>query len=110
MHDYVEITLPWAKGTPPKHPVSNLMRARFTLFRLLLCLPCLAAGVRLAGAKSPNILFILTDDQRWDAMSIAGNKHLKTPNMDRIGSGMKASILGTRFAPHRFARQAGPAS
>ena len=38
-----------------------------------------------AAARRPNVLFILTDDQRADAMSIAGNKYLQTPNMDRIG-------------------------
>jgi arylsulfatase A-like enzyme len=27
----------------------------------------------------------MCDDQRWDALSIAGNTVLKTPNMDRIG-------------------------
>ena len=32
----------------------------------------------------PNIIFILTDDQRWDEMSCMGHKFLKTPNMDRI--------------------------
>jgi len=32
----------------------------------------------------PNILFIMTDDQRYDAMSCAGNEILKTPNMDRL--------------------------
>ncbi|MFN6400005.1 MAG: sulfatase [Planctomycetota bacterium] len=35
--------------------------------------------------QRPNVLFILTDDQRWDALGIAGHKHLKTPNIDRIG-------------------------
>ncbi|MCF7764956.1 MAG: sulfatase [Verrucomicrobia bacterium] len=38
-----------------------------------------------AAQKRPNVLFILTDDQRWDAMSLAGNPHLKTPNIDRLG-------------------------
>ncbi|MBM3967237.1 MAG: hypothetical protein FJ308_19565, partial [Planctomycetes bacterium] len=33
----------------------------------------------------PNILFILTDDQRWDALGIAGHPHLKTPHIDRLG-------------------------
>lgn len=33
----------------------------------------------------PNILFMLTDDQRWDAIGLGGAKHLKTPNMDRLG-------------------------
>ena len=32
--------------------------------------------------KPPNILFLLTDDQRWDAMGCAGNPVIKTPNMD----------------------------
>jgi arylsulfatase A-like enzyme len=36
-------------------------------------------------AKPPNVLFILTDDQRWDALSLAGHPHLKTPNIDRLG-------------------------
>jgi len=37
------------------------------------------------AAPRPNVLFILTDDQRWDALGLAGNRHLKTPNMDRLG-------------------------
>jgi N-acetylglucosamine-6-sulfatase len=36
-------------------------------------------------AKQPNVLFILTDDQRWDGLGLAGHKHLKTPNIDRLG-------------------------
>lgn len=34
--------------------------------------------------RSPNIIFILTDDQRWDAMGFAGNKIIQTRNMDRL--------------------------
>ncbi len=34
--------------------------------------------------KQPNIVFILTDDQRYDAMSCAGHPFLKTPHIDRI--------------------------
>jgi arylsulfatase A-like enzyme len=33
----------------------------------------------------PNFVIMRCDDQRWDAMSIAGNTVLKTLNMDRIG-------------------------
>ncbi len=36
------------------------------------------------AARRPNIVFILTDDQRFDAMSCAGHPWLKTPNMDRL--------------------------
>lgn len=40
----------------------------------------------------PNFLFLITDDQRHDAMSCAGNRVLKTPNMDRLASsGMRFS-------------------
>jgi len=40
---------------------------------------------KICAQERPNVLFILTDDQRWDALSIAGHPHLKTPNIDRIG-------------------------
>ena len=35
-------------------------------------------------AKAPNIIFLLTDDQRWDAMGVMGNSLIKTPQMDRL--------------------------
>jgi arylsulfatase A-like enzyme len=34
--------------------------------------------------KKPNLLIIMTDQQRYDALSIAGNSVLKTPNLDRM--------------------------
>ncbi len=62
----------------------------------------------------PNVVFILTDDQRWDALSIMGNEHLQTPNIDRLAeegvlfknhfcttslcSPSRASILGGLYA------------
>ncbi|MSV27962.1 MAG: DUF4976 domain-containing protein [Bryobacterales bacterium] len=48
-------------------------------------LPAASALLSAADAGRPNIVFILTDDQRWDEMSIAGHPFLKTPNMDRVG-------------------------
>lgn len=36
--------------------------------------------------KEPNIIFILTDDQRWDALGYAGNEIIQTPNMDKLAS------------------------
>ncbi len=41
---------------------------------------------RRIGGRKPNFVFFLTDDQRWDGMSCAGNPVLETPNMDRIAS------------------------
>lgn len=34
--------------------------------------------------EKPNIIFILTDDQRWDALGFARNPIIKTPNMDKL--------------------------
>ena len=34
--------------------------------------------------KKPNIIFILTDDQRWSALGYAGNKLATTPEMDKL--------------------------
>lgn len=38
------------------------------------------------AAKRPNIIFMMADDQRWDAMGCMGNEIIKTPNMDRLAS------------------------
>ncbi|MCX6332902.1 MAG: sulfatase-like hydrolase/transferase [Bacteroidia bacterium] len=37
-------------------------------------------------AEQPNILIIMTDQQAWDAVGYAGNKMIKTPNLDRFAS------------------------
>lgn len=34
--------------------------------------------------KRPNIIFFLTDDQRYDAMGFMGNKQVYTPNLDQM--------------------------
>lgn len=53
----------------------------------------------------PNILFIMTDDQRKDALSIYGNPVLRTPNLDRIGTeGMRIDeffVTNSLCAPSR---------
>lgn len=36
--------------------------------------------------KKPNIVFILTDDHRWDCLGVMGHPFLKTPNMDRLAN------------------------
>ncbi len=36
--------------------------------------------------EKPNVLFILTDDQRADAMGCAGNSIIKTPNIDLLAT------------------------
>jgi arylsulfatase A-like enzyme len=37
-------------------------------------------------APRPNVVLIITDDQRWDTLSCAGSPYLKTPNIDRLAN------------------------
>ena len=34
--------------------------------------------------EKPNVLFVMTDQQRWDTIAALGNGHIHTPNMDRL--------------------------
>lgn len=46
----------------------------------------------------PNIIFILTDDQRWDALGYNGNKLIHTPEMDKLaqsGTYFKQAMVTT---------------
>jgi N-acetylglucosamine-6-sulfatase len=63
-----------------------------SLFPLIL----LVAGLLLAGLlpgrafaaanRPPNMVFILTDDHRWDALSAMGHPFLQTPHLDRLAN------------------------
>jgi arylsulfatase A-like enzyme len=43
-----------------------------------------AAEQRHRSARRPNILFLLTDDQRADTIHALGNSTIQTPNLDRL--------------------------
>jgi len=60
----------------------------FVLFCGGLCTSTASA----AAPKRPNIIFFLSDDQRFDHMGCAGHAVLKTPTMDHLAAG------GVRFA------------
>jgi alpha-L-rhamnosidase len=51
-----------------------------------------------SNRQKPNIIFILTDDHRWDALGYAGNKYAYTPEMDKLareGTYFKKAIATT---------------
>ncbi len=56
----------------------------------LLVLLCGLSSLNFTSAQQkndkdkPNIIFILTDDQRFDAIGYAGNKYVQTPEMDDL--------------------------
>src|SRR5579885_2536263 len=58
-----------------------------------------------AGGDRPNFVLMMTDDQRWDALSAAGNTILQTPHLDRIArEGMRfrnAFVTNALCAPSR---------
>ncbi|MHA2610720.1 MAG: sulfatase family protein [bacterium JZ-2024 1] len=52
------------------------------------------------GAKrKPNILFILTDDQRWDTLGVYGNRSIKTQNLDGLAREGALFLNGFVAAP-----------
>jgi len=55
---------------------------RQSIFSLLLVLPLLFPNA--GQAAPPNILLLLTDDQRFDAVGALGHPVLKTPSMDSL--------------------------
>ena len=69
---------------------ASVLASRAAGLVLILVLSLPAAGA--AAERRPNIVFVLTDDQRWDCLGSAGNPHLKTPAIDRIAG------EGVRFA------------
>jgi len=54
----------------------------------LLVTGVLSASIAAYGQTEgyPNVLLIMTDQQAWDAVGYAGNKMIKTPNLDRLAS------------------------
>jgi arylsulfatase A-like enzyme len=60
------------------------MKYRF-IFILITALFVTSAGMAIEKQKK-NLLFIMTDQQRYDALSIAGNTVLETPNLDRLAN------------------------
>src|SRR4051812_9443692 len=43
-----------------------------------------AGGAPAAPETRPNIVFIISDDRRWDNPGVAGNPNVQTPNVDRL--------------------------
>ncbi|HJH63549.1 MAG TPA: sulfatase-like hydrolase/transferase [Bacteroides mediterraneensis] len=88
------------------------------------CVSCFGAN-ETNVVKKPNIVFILVDDFRYDAMGYCGNKIVSTPSIDNlasqgiffrnafsstpISSASRASILtGLHERTHRYSFQTGP--
>jgi arylsulfatase A-like enzyme len=66
-------------------------QAAAVLIALLATLPVLSGWISFhaestskAKNRRPNIIFLLTDDHRWDALGAMGNPIIKTPHLDAL--------------------------
>lgn len=80
---------------------AGMLKYRFRTIRLALIIFVVnffAFAGPTAAAKRPNILVILVDDLRWDALSVSGHPFFKSPNIDRIGN--EGAIFRNAFVVH----------
>ncbi len=94
MLPFLAMRQPRTSGSKPLHESQLISRnaAAFLLVFTALWLAPLFTRPAAAASPKPNVLFILCDDIRWNAMSCAGHPTIKTPNIDRIAN------EGVRFA------------
>lgn len=75
-----------------------MLRAAMTKLRLLPLLAlvfvaaCAVHGKAAKDGKQPNLLVVVTDDQRWDSIACVGDSRLRTPSLDALAR------EGTRFS------------
>ncbi len=68
---------------PPMRPPMRLLCVCLGLAPALGAIGTVRAAERQATAERPNVLFVFTDDQRWDTIHALGNPEITTPNLDR---------------------------
>jgi len=69
-----------------KKPLVFALKYSFGLFFLLSFISCNRRKESADNNRWPNVVVILTDDQRWNALSVNGNPHLKTPHIDKLAA------------------------
>src|ERR1044072_6411169 len=68
----------------PKFPRRFLVSCLAVSSVFLCFLLCVNRAIPAETAPRPNIVFVLVDDLRWDALSCMGHPIAKTPNIDRL--------------------------
>jgi arylsulfatase A len=77
----------------------NLTMKFLLSLAILLLAPLVTLHAINAPSPRPNILLIITDDQGYGDLSIHGNPHLSTPNIDRLG---QSGVRFDRFYVNSF--------
>ena len=82
------------------------MRKKFQVFSLM-CFLVLFSNYMKAQNKRPNIIFIYSDDQRYDALGVNGNDVIITPELDKLArQGIRftnANVVFSLCSPSRAA-------
>lgn len=73
----------------PTNHISMFFTLKYLIFKILtiafsLNILTSCSSIKNRPEEKPNIIFLLTDDQRWDALGINGNEIIQTPNLDRL--------------------------
>lgn len=63
----------------------------------LILISAYAKGEKTGKDTRPNIIFLLTDDQRYNALGCMGNSEIQTPNIDKLGE--KGIIFTQHYNP-----------
>jgi arylsulfatase A-like enzyme len=58
----------------------------FLMFTFLMAIGQSKNSKNLIANKKPNIIFLMTDDQRWDNMGCYGKPEFNTPNIDKLAA------------------------
>ena len=76
-----------------KHAIAGLLTLCFIQVAdaEVVPVPTTVRAVKNEGAKPRNVVFILSDDHRYDAMSFMGHPLAKTPHMDAMAKQRCAS-------------------
>ncbi|MBA3767354.1 MAG: sulfatase-like hydrolase/transferase [Acidobacteria bacterium] len=86
------------------------MKSRIMLLLVLIANAVLMSALPAHGQQPrertrPNIVFIISDDHRWDALGAAGNRKIKTPILDKLARDgvyfRQATIHVSQCAPSR---------
>ena len=72
--------------TAPPSPWSRKMPSPVPLYIIALSAVGITNSAGAPKQERPNIIFILTDDHRWDAIGYAGNNIVQTPEIDRLAA------------------------
>ena len=71
-----------SQGTANQSPHAHRAGRRWHSFLLFACVVAMAMPLR--AAERPNIIYLMTDDQRADSLGVMGNPIIQTPHIDAM--------------------------